>query len=252
MTGHLALIGGEEFSENFPAIHAGLAAERGRKPRVVFLPTAAANDGSETVEHWCSLAREKLGSLGAIVETPRVVDRDSANHPVFARLVAEADWIYLGGGYAHVALPILQGTKVMEALLSARARGALVSGASAGAMMMGARAIVITPELLEDIGKYWDSGTPPDWDPPAPPLIDGLGWLPETIVAPHFDRPWFSRRWLERGFLPDGFRLIGIDECTTLTRKADGEWKVLGLGSVTSNKQDRKPVRYTAGDTFMF
>ena len=33
--------------------------------------------------------------------------------------------------------------------------GALISGASAGAMLMGAQAIVITPELLEDVGKYW-------------------------------------------------------------------------------------------------
>ena len=252
MPGNLALIGGEEFSENFLAIHAGLVTERGGKPRTVFLPTPAADDGMETVEHWCALAREKLGSLGAIIETPRVVDRDSANDPGYARQVAEADWVYLGGGYAHVALPILQGTKVMEALLSARARGALISGASAGAMMMGAQAIVITPELLEDIGKYWDSGAPPAWDPPAPPLIQGLNWLPDTIVAPHFDRPWFSRKWLERGFLPDGFTLLGIDECTTLSWQANDEWKVLGLGSVTLHRQNRNAVRYAAGDTFAF
>lgn len=252
MSGNLALIGGEEFSENFPVIHAGLAAERGRKPRVAFLPTPAANDGSETVDHWCSLAREKLSSLETIVDTPRVVDRESANDPGYTRQVAEADWVYLGGGYAHVALRILQGTKVMEALISAKERGALISGASAGAMMMGAQAIVITTELLEDVGKYWDSGAPPDRDPPAPPLIQGLNWLPETIVAPHFDRPWFSRKWLERGFLPDGFTLIGIDECTTLSRTANGEWKVLGLSSITLHRQDRQTVHYMAGETFMF
>lgn len=247
----LALIGGEEFSENFREIHARLVSERGGKPRAVFLPTPAANDGMETVEHWCSLAREKLGSLGAIIETPRVVDRESADDPEYARQVAEADWVYLGGGYAHVALPILQGTKVMEALLHAKQRGALISGASAGAMMMGAQAIVITPELLKDIEKYWDSGAPPDWDPPAPPLIPGLGWLPQTIIAPHFDRPWFSRKWLERGFLPDGFTLIGIDECTTLAQNPNGNWEVSGFGSVTLYKQGRQIARYAAGDTFV-
>ena len=52
----------------------------------------------ETVEHWCSLAREKLGSLGAIIETPRVVDRESADDPEYARPVDEADWVYLGEG----------------------------------------------------------------------------------------------------------------------------------------------------------
>ena len=135
MVNRLALIGGEEFSDDFEDMHAGLLTALGGKPRVVFLPTPAANDGIETVEHWCSLAREKLSALGANVNTPRVIDRESANDPLHAQQVAEADWVYLGGGYAHVALPILQGTKVMEALLSAKERGALISGASAGAMI---------------------------------------------------------------------------------------------------------------------
>jgi cyanophycinase len=252
MSYNLALIGGEEFSDNFQAIHANLAVERGRKTRVAFLPTPAANDGAETIEHWCALAREKLSALEAIVETPRVVDRESADDPRHAKQVAEADWVYLGGGYAHVAFPILQGTKVMDSLHSAKEHGALISGASAGAMMMGEQTIVITPELLEDIGKYWESGTPPDWDPPAPPLIPGLGWLPKTVVAPHFDRPWFSRKWLERGFLPYGFTLIGIDECTTLAQRTDGNWEVFGLGSVTIHKPGKEPARYIAGDAFVF
>lgn len=252
MTYNLALIGGEEFSDAFRSIHAGLASARRDTPRVAFLPTPAANDGMETVEHWCSLAREKLSALGAVVDTPPVIDRESANEPGYARQVAEADWVYLGGGYAHVALPILQGTRVMEALHFAKERGALISGASAGAMMMGSKAIVITPELLEDIGKYWDSGTPPDWDPPVPPLIDGLNWLSQTVIAPHFDRPWFSQTWLDRGFLPQGSTLIGIDECTTLARNANGSWQVLGLGSVTYYSSSQAAARYTAGGTFTF
>ena len=69
MAFNLALIGGEEFSDAFEAIHAGLTAERRRKLRVAFLPTPAANDGIETVEHWCFLAREKLSVLGAIVDS---------------------------------------------------------------------------------------------------------------------------------------------------------------------------------------
>jgi hypothetical protein len=91
----LALIGGEEFSDDFQAVHASFAALLGNKPRVAFLPTAATNDGIETVEHWCSLAREKLSALGAIVHTPRVIDRESANDPHYAQQVADADWVYL-------------------------------------------------------------------------------------------------------------------------------------------------------------
>lgn len=250
MNNRLALIGGEEFSDDFEAIHAGLIAAFERKPRLAFLPTAAAQDGAETVEYWCGQAREKLSVLGAQVETPRVVDAASANEELFTNQIAKADWVYLGGGYAHVALPILEGTKVMKAILSAKAHGALISGASAGAMMMGTYAIVITPELLEDVGKYWESGAPPEWDPPAPPLIEGFNWLPQTIVAPHFDRPWFSRKWLERDFLPDGFTLIGIDERTTLAQVTSDKWQVFGLGSVKIYQQGIEIACYAAGDVF--
>src|SRR6266498_676506 len=131
MVNRLPLIGGKEFSEDFKDIHAGLPTALEGKRREVFLPTPAANDGIETVEHWCSLAREKLSALGANVNTPRVIDHESGNDPLYAQQVAEADWVYLGGGYAHVALPILQGTKVMDALFFAKERGALINGASA-------------------------------------------------------------------------------------------------------------------------
>ncbi len=250
MVNRLALIGGEEFSDDFEDMHAGLLTALGGKPRVVFLPTPAANDGIETVEHWCSLAREKLSALGARVDTPRVIDRESADDPRHAQQVAEADWVYLGGGYAHVALPILRGTKVMDMLLTALERGTLISGASAGAMMMGEQAIVITPELLEDVGKYWESGAPPEWDPPMPPLIPALNWLPQTIVAPHFDRPWFSRKWLERDFIPEGFTLIGIDERTTLAQNLNGKWEVFGRGSISFYQAEHEIARYATGDTF--
>jgi cyanophycinase-like exopeptidase len=252
MSARLALIGGEEFSEGFEAVHAGLLADLGgRNRRVVFLPTASADDGAETVERWCTLAREKLSALGAVVETPRVVDPASANDEGNAQRVAEADWVYLGGGYAHVAQRILRGTRVLAALQAAKARGALITGASAGAMWMGAQSIVITPELLTEIGRIWDAprGAPPDWDPPVPPLIEGLGWLPQSVCAPHFDRPWFAQRWLERGLLPNGFTLIGVDEQTVLvTATPCGAWEVRGRGAVAIIGGDRKPRRFTAGE----
>jgi hypothetical protein len=87
MVNKLALIGGEEFADAFQDVHASLVADLGGKPRVAFLPTPAANDGIETVEHWCSLAREKLSALGAMVDTPRVVDRESANDPRYVQQV---------------------------------------------------------------------------------------------------------------------------------------------------------------------
>jgi len=252
----LALIGGEEFSPGFEAVHAELLTGLGDgNQRVVYLPTAAADDGPETVEHWCTLAHEKLSALGAVVEAPRVVDAASANDERHALMVAEADWVYLGGGYAHVAQRILQNTRVLAALVAAKARGALITGASAGAMWMGAQSIVITPELREEIGRIWDTsqGAPLDWDPPAPPLIEGLGWMPHSVCAPHFDRPWFSHRWLQRGLLPSGFSLIGIDEQTALVAaNGSGPWGVRGRGRVTVISRDLKPKHFAAGERVTF
>jgi len=247
----LALIGGEEFSDKFREIHAGLFTDLGRKPRIAFLPTPAANDGNETIEYWCSQAREKLAVLGAKVRPFRIADRNSANDMCYAQQVREADWIYLGGGYAHVAFPILRETKVLNSVFSARQRGTLISGASAGAMMMGELSIVLTPELLKDISKYWESGAPSDWNPPAPPLIRGFSWLPKTVIAPHFDRPWFSRKWLEEDdFLPKDFTLIGIDEHTTLAQNSNDYWEVFGPGSVSLFRNGSQIAHYTTGATF--
>ncbi|MSP14180.1 MAG: hypothetical protein EXR62_14640 [Chloroflexi bacterium] len=240
----LALIGGEEFADGFEDVHAGLLAELGGGlRRVVYLPTCAADDGAAAVDYWCTLAREKLSAIGAHVETPRVVDVASANDSGNAQLVAEADWIYLGGGYPHVAMKILPGTQVLEALYTAAARGALICGASAGAMLMCARSSVMTPELIAAVGRALEDGPPDDWQlPPAPPL-DCLGLLPGTICAPHFDRIGIGK-WFE-GFLQDGMTLLGVDEQTALVHTSKG-WEVRGRGAVTILRHSLEAQRYGA------
>jgi cyanophycinase len=246
----VALIGGEEFADGFEDVHAGLLADIGNGARrVVYLPTCASHDGPEVVEYWCDLARRRLGALGAAVETPKVVDEASANDARNARLVAEADWIYLGGGFPHVAMRILPGTRVMAALEAARVRGALITGASAGAMLMCARSFVITPDMSAHFDQALSHGRSPDWNPPLPPALDCLGWVPRSLCAPHFDRI-FPTRWLEQGLLPTGFTLIGIDEQTALVNTRGG-WEVRGRGAVTLIGDDRTPVRYVAGQQIM-
>ena len=247
MPPHLALIGGEEFAPGFEDVHASLLKDTGRaQPRVVFLPTCAADDGAEAIEYWCNTAREKFTALGASVETPRVIDIASANDEQHAQLIAEADLIYFGGGYPHVAMRILPDTRVLAALQDALQRGVLIAGSSGGAMLMGALSEVITPELAEEIGRVWENGAPPDWDPPLPEFINCLGWVAHSFCAPHFDR-LFTWKWLEHGLLADDGTLIGIDEQTALVSCADGQWEVRGHGGVTIIRNDLKPARYQAG-----
>jgi cyanophycinase len=247
MHSRLALIGGEEFSDGFDDVHAGLLKDTGRaQPRLVFLPTCAADDGDEAIEYWCSTAREKFTALGAIVETPRVIDRASTDDVRYAQLIAEADLIYFGGGYPHVAMRILPGTRVLAALHAALQRGVLIAGSSGGAMLLGARSEVVTPELAAEIGRVWENGAPPDWDPPLPEFIDCLGWVAHSFCAPHFDR-LFTWKWLEHGILADGDVLIGIDEQTALVSRVDQQWEVRGHGGVTLIRDDLRPKRYAAG-----
>jgi cyanophycinase len=249
MNSRLALIGGEEFADGFEDVHASLLRDTSRaQPHVVFLPTCAAEDGDEAIEYWCNTAREKFTALGALVETPRVIDRASADDPQYAQLIANADLIYFGGGYPHVAMRILPQTRVMVALHNALQRGVLIAGSSGGAMLLGARSEVITPELAEEIGRVWESGAPPDWDPPLPELIDCLGWVANSFCAPHFDR-LFTWKWLEHGILRDDDVLLGLDEQTALVSQADHHWEVRGHGGVTLIRSDLKPVRYQAGES---
>ena len=245
----LVLIGGEEFADSFEEVHASLLKDTGRaQPRLIFLPTCAADDGDEAIEYWCATAREKFTSLGAIVETPRVIDHISANNQTYARLIADADLIYFGGGYPHVAMRILPNTRVMNALQDAWQRGTLIVGSSGGAMLLGARSEVITPELATEIGRVWEHGAPPDWDPPLAEFIDCLGWVAHSFCAPHFDRV-FTWKWLEHGILADGAVVIGIDEQTALMLHDNAEWEVRGRGAVTLIRNDLKPVRYLAGES---
>ncbi len=248
MSARLALIGGEEFADGFEDVHASLLADLGGGPRrIAFLPTCAADDGGEAVNYWCATAREKLSALGAVVETPRVVDAASANDLRHAQIVAEADWIYWGGGYPHVAMRLLPNTRVLEALNAARARGALITGSSGGAMLMCAKSWAITPEHAAEIQRVWADGAPPDWDPPLGAPLDCLGLIPRSLCAPHFNR-LFPRKWLGRGFPPKGFVIIAIDEQTALVSTGD-KWEVRGRGAVTIIRDNLTETRQTAGTT---
>lgn len=255
MNSPIALIGGEEFADGFEDVHAHLlelarssrARRNGRPVRVAFLPTCATEDGPETVAHWCDEASRRLGALGAEVMPARIVDQASANDPANARIIAEADLVYIGGGYPHVGMRILKGTRALQALETARQRGALIAGASAGAMMMGARSWVITPELDAAVTQMFSKGLGvSDWDLPQPPPLDCLGIVPRSMCWPHANL-LFSVRWLKNGLLPPSHFVIGIDEQTAFVNTGVDGWKVLGRGKVTL-VDDRFQIReFSAG-----
>lgn len=259
MAGMLALIGGEEFSPGFEDVHARMVSlvqfvrpgAQGRKVRVVFLPTCAAEDGAETVDYWCDLARQKLEPSGAVVSCLKVVDRASANNAEWAQQVLDADWIYFGGGYPHVAMNILRGSFILQAIYAAHQQGASIAGASAGAMLMCTRSWVITPELDAAVSHLIDkNGTALDWDLPLPSMLECLGLVSHSVCWPHINR-LYSAKWLEQGFLPAGYTLMGIDEQTAAISLAGDHWDVLGRGRVILVDSQLNERVFHAGERFI-
>ena len=207
----------------------------------------AADDGQETVSYWCEEAQRHLGALGAQVLAARIVDRESACNPDNARMIAEADWVYIGGGYPHIGMRILGGTLAQQALEEAHRRGALISGASAGAMMLGARSWVITPDLETAVTEMFSHGTGvSDWSLPLPPPLDCLGFIPKSMCWPHANQ-LFSIRWIRDGLLPAGHFVIGIDEQTALVNSGSDGWEVQGRGKVTLVNDNYQITELPAG-----
>lgn len=252
----LALIGGEEFSDGFEAVHAALlqqARQRRQIPhqqpvKVVFLPTCAAQDGQERVEYWCEQARQRLGALEAAVEALAVVDRQSAEDPENAEKIAAADLVYLGGGMPHTGMQILGGTACLQALLLAGEGGALIAGASAGAMMLCAHSWMISPELDQAVEQIVMRGLDPEQvEPPAVSFLDGLGLVPDSLCWPHLNM-FYSQRWLRGGLLPPRTTMLGVDEQTALLLNGSGQGRVLGRGRVLVVQPDFQMAEYYQGD----
>ena len=239
MNSCIALIGGETFTEGFKEVHIRLldlarsirANPDDQPVRVVYLVTCASHDGAERVDYLRERAENNLGKMGIEVSTPRVIDRQSANDPEYARVVSEADWIYFSGGHPHVGMRILKGSLVLEAILAAFKRGLLISGSSAGAMILCSHSVVITPEMNAEIGKIIQRGEGhSDWLIPFPPLEKCLGLVKRSMCWPHMNIV-FSANWV-RSLLPHGQRFIGIDEQTAVVKDTTGRWHVWGKGSV--------------------
>jgi cyanophycinase len=209
------------------AVDAALLA--GRPARAVFLPTAAAPEGPETVERWLTLGTDHYRRLGVEPIPLAVLDRGDADDPTLASQVAGAGLVYLSGGNPGYLADTLRGTAVFEAILAAWRAGAALAGCSAGACALTA--------LADDTR----TGT----------TRPGLAVVPRLVVLPHFDQ---IERW-QRGIvarragdLASGQTLIGIDEETALV-SGDAGWRVEGRRQVWIVDGYGARTPYAAGTT---
>lgn len=200
--------------------------------RIVGLSTASA-DPVTSAREWVNALSE---AGAAHVEFPIVDRRDQAQDRRIAKMIAEADGVFLGGGDQVHLVSTLGGSRVDRALREAYGGGAVICGTSAGAA-------ALTETILA-------GGEPDEYGQMADlHLGPGFGLLGfRAVVDTHFTR----RRRLQRLFMviaqnPELMGL-GIDEDTAMV--VDGHvGHVVGRGSVTF--VDGRGVRFDNADECM-
>ncbi|MFN8630632.1 MAG: Type 1 glutamine amidotransferase-like domain-containing protein [Chloroflexota bacterium] len=238
MRGPVALVGAGEFLETMAEFDRGLLAATGRqRPRVVVLPTAAANDGEAIFTSWADRGVAHFSSLGAEVEPVLVRTAAEGHDPAAIQAIGEADLVYLSGGDPRHLLRVCHESPIGEALLAANARGAVLAGCSAGAMAlvgrsMNFRALPKIPMPLP---------FPMRWQP-------ALGAVEGIVVLPHyneFPEPLSAVIALQA---PRGGAVFGIDADTAVVGR-NGAWQVHGAGRVTVWR-GRRRERFRRGEAF--
>lgn len=216
MNGLIALVGAGEYLPVMEAVDRHLLESlnlNGRKPRVVCLPTAAGQEGDESVNRWSNMGVEHFTKLGAEVTALRIIDKASANDEQFVPMLEQADLIYFSGGKPNYLHDTMQDSRAWSAMQKAWSRGAIYAGCSAGAMILAKR-----------IPSFRLFGT-----------IEGFDVVPAQFIMPHFDAsPAMFKPFIAalKAQLKEEERLIGVDENTALVGTLGGEWKVLGQSQV--------------------
>ena len=213
--GPLALVGSGEYLPVMTDVEGMLL--KGRPPRYVQLPTAAAPEGERSLRNWLDLGAAQAERLGVEQVPVLVKDRTDADSPELAALIDGAGLIYLSGGSPTYLAQTLRGTRVWEAIAASWQAGSALGGCSAGAM-----ALTGWVPAMRSLKR--------DPDP-------GLAVLPHLRVLPHFDKMLgWAPDILTRAMLraPDGTTVLGIDEDTALVDMTGTghAWQVYGRQQV--------------------
>jgi cyanophycinase len=216
MNGLIALVGSGEYLPVMEDVDRHLLASlnlNGRKPRVVCLPTAAGQEGDESVNRWSRMGVNHFQNLDADVTALKIIDKESADDPQYESVLENADFIYFSGGNPQYLHDTMKDSLAWRTMQKAWRRGAVYAGCSAGAMI-----------LAKHIPSFRLFNT-----------VEGFGTVPAQYVFPHFDavpivfKPLIAAL---KSQLKKGDRMIGVDEDTALVGRLGGDWKVMGRSKV--------------------
>src|SRR5512141_2568432 len=213
MKGLIALLGSGEYlpvMNDVDRYLLGSVVTDGRVPQVVCLPTAAGEEGDESVSRWLRMGQEHFEALGAKVHPLQIIDRASADDPIYEAIIEGADLVYFSGGNPLYLYETMNGSRAWAAAQRAWERGSVYAGCSAGAMILARRL--------------------PNFRRLGAATVAGFGLVQADYVMPHFDHagPFKFLVNLLRRSMKDNEYMLGIDEDTALVGSNGGEWRVMG------------------------
>ncbi len=214
--GTLALLGGDEWTEECRSLDAELLAVSGGD-EVVVLPTAAAYEQPDQV---VERAVAWFGALGARVSALRILNRRDAEIAEHLSAVREAKLLYICDGSPLHLRSVLKGSQLWDAILAAYHDGAVLAASGAGAT------VVCDPMV----------------DPRGGAYTVGLGVVTDLAVFPYHGTAAEHLRERSVQLLPRGATLAGLDETTALLQIG-----VRGVAGDRSGFGDPLPERDGSG-----
>lgn len=203
MSGTLALVGGQEFTEGCTFDESLVDGA----PEVVLLPSALAYEKpAEAIER----AIEWFAPMGATVRVLEVYRRAEAMDPEVAEVARRAKVVYLTGGSPMHLRSVLKDTPLLDSLVDAWREGANIAAA-------GEAASVLCSHMVDSRGGAFTVG---------------LDLITTMTIVPRYNQ-WSPDKWHRTVELAHrGLPVVGIDEATALLHTPDGAWSVEGAGHV--------------------
>lgn len=208
-----------EDDERLPLEDYWLSLAGRERPRVLFVPTAAADDAESTLTIYSQLsARAEVSHLPFFPWPP----------PDLRELALSQDVIYVSGGNTANALAIWRVHGFDAILREAWEAGIVLTGWSAGMIC------------------WFEAGVTDSFGPQLDGMRDGLGFLPGS-ACPHYDgeaerRPVYQR--LVREGFPPG---LAADDCVALrfdgTELAEVVSSRAGSGAYRVSAEGEEPIQ---------
>ena len=214
--GCLVAIGGNEDKENDLVVLKRVVQEvRKADYRVGVITTA-----SESPEQRGEDYRQVFTTLGASgIEILNIKDRNQANDPNMAKMLEDADLIFLVGGDQLRLTTIIGGSLIFEVIQNRLKTGAIIVGTSAGAAVFS-ETMIYDGKSEEGLVKGSVLTT------------SGFGFVKNVVFDTHFNVRGRVGRLVQIITMNPACIGVGIGEDSGVLLKGDGVLEVIGLGTV--------------------